>query len=314
MDFHNRTAMSVLTLALVAAAASRHAAQDGRGVQPLFDLSTETTSPFPSDRFTVADSAQDTGRRVHLPTPADCVANASDCDDLTFLNRLDGFHLTPRLSIPFTGEIEVSTVTSRSVFLVSLRNDSVDRVGINQVVWDRETRTLHVIADEQLEEHTQYALVITTALRGSDGTSIRRSDAYDRFVREAGRLSDVTLNWYRDQLRSGEGAAVRAGVSRDDIAVLSVFSTQSASYLAERAVALARNGSTSVDINFNIGPGRSRALFALRDLTSFTWNHHTGTNGRLTPAPQGFAGIQLIPDAVAQIAFGEFDAVRWPRG
>ena len=310
MNFQNKTVMSVLALALLAApaASGRHAIQDGHGVQPLFNLSTEATSPFPSDRFTVADSAQNTGRRVHLPTPADCVANASDCTDVTFLNRLDGFHLTPRLSIPFNGEIEVATVTSRSVFLVSLVENPVHRVGINQVVWDRETRTLHVIADEQLAEHTQYALVITTALRGSDSKSIRRSDAYDRFVRGAGQLSDATLNWYRDQVRSGERAAVGAGVSRDDIAVLSVFSTQSASYLAERTVAQVRRGSTSAAVNFNIAPGGSRALFALRDLTSFTWNHHTGTDGTLTPMFQRFTGIQLIPDAVAQIAFGEFDS------
>ena len=45
---------------------------------------------------------------------------ASECDELTFLNRLDGFHLTPRISIPFDGDIDVSTVTSRSVFLMWL--------------------------------------------------------------------------------------------------------------------------------------------------------------------------------------------------
>ena len=33
-------------------------------VHPLFDLSAVTTSPFPSNRFTVADDTQNTGRRV----------------------------------------------------------------------------------------------------------------------------------------------------------------------------------------------------------------------------------------------------------
>ena len=36
------------------------------------------------------------------------------------INTLDGFNLQPRLSIPFTGPIDVSTVSSRNVFLVRL--------------------------------------------------------------------------------------------------------------------------------------------------------------------------------------------------
>jgi len=36
------------------------------------------------------------------------------------LNTLDGFNLQPRLSIPFDGPIDVSTVTSVTIFLLSL--------------------------------------------------------------------------------------------------------------------------------------------------------------------------------------------------
>ncbi len=38
-----------------------------QAVHPLFDLAAVTTSPFPTDRFTVADNTQNTGRRVNLP-------------------------------------------------------------------------------------------------------------------------------------------------------------------------------------------------------------------------------------------------------
>src|SRR6202011_1364771 len=85
----------------------------------LFDLNAPDTGPFPSDWFTVSDANQNTGRRVNLPMP-DCTEQLSDCEDLAVINTLDGFHLDPRLSIPFDGPIDVTTVTSETVFLVRL--------------------------------------------------------------------------------------------------------------------------------------------------------------------------------------------------
>src|SRR5688572_6865498 len=86
------------------------------GVEPL--------SIFPSDRFTVFDSSQNTFRRVNLPVPADCAApttsaRAVQCQDIAVLNTLDGFNIQPRISIAFDGPIDVSTVDSDSVFLVN---------------------------------------------------------------------------------------------------------------------------------------------------------------------------------------------------
>src|SRR5215471_8597090 len=92
----------------------------GDDVHALFDLSSPDRSPFPSDSFTVGDPDQNTGRRLALPMPADCVANASDCNDLTFLNRLDGFYGTPRITIPFDGDIDVATATGVNIFLIPL--------------------------------------------------------------------------------------------------------------------------------------------------------------------------------------------------
>jgi hypothetical protein len=88
-------------------------------VHALFDLTTPTGGPFPSDAFTVADPTQNTGRRVSLALP-DCTVRPSDCNDLTVINTLDGFNLQPWLSVPFDGEIDVATVTSQSVLLIRL--------------------------------------------------------------------------------------------------------------------------------------------------------------------------------------------------
>ena len=107
-------------------------------VHPLFDLAAVTTSPFPTDRFTVADTSQNTGRRVNLPLP-DLITHPSDYQDTQVLNTLDGFNLQPRLSIPFDGPIDVNSVNSQTVFLVSL-GDTLNPhdhgrqvVGINQI-------------------------------------------------------------------------------------------------------------------------------------------------------------------------------------
>ena len=117
-------------------------------VRPLFDLQSPERSPFPSDVFTVADASQNTGRRVNLPTPQDCVTHASDCEDVALLNQLDGFNMQARISIPFDGDIDPVTVSSKSIFLVKLRNALSGRtsdnsiVGINFIVWDPTTREL----------------------------------------------------------------------------------------------------------------------------------------------------------------------------
>ena len=158
-------------------------------VHPLFDLAALTTSPFPSDRWTVADTSQNTGRRVNLPLP-DHITHPSDYEDTQVLNTLDGFNLQPRLSIPFDGAIDVYSVSSQDIFLINL-GDTVDHhehgdhvVGINQIVWDPPSQTLHVESDQLLDQHTEYALIVTNGLRDADGRAVEPSDAFRRFRQE----------------------------------------------------------------------------------------------------------------------------------
>src|SRR5262245_39744181 len=84
-----------------------------------FDLANPDSGPFPSDRFTVADASQLTGRRVDLPLP-DRVTRPSDYDDISVINTLDGFNLQPRLSVAFSGPINVKPDNSNTVSLINL--------------------------------------------------------------------------------------------------------------------------------------------------------------------------------------------------
>ena len=120
---------------------------------------TKAGQPFPSNLYTMPDDAQITGLRVNLPKP-DCATHPSDCADVDVLNTLDGFNIQPRISIPFSGPIDLATVSRSTIFLVGPQDHVV---GINQAVWDPLTNTLHVESDEQLAQDTTYLLVVTRA-------------------------------------------------------------------------------------------------------------------------------------------------------
>src|SRR4029453_19041705 len=115
------------------------AAAADNGVRVRFDRHDPAATVFPSDRFTVRDFTQNTWRRVHLPKP-DCTVRPSDCADIDVINTLDGFSTQPRITVPFTGDIDPATVNSSTVFLINL-GDTLSlagfghRVGINQIVW-----------------------------------------------------------------------------------------------------------------------------------------------------------------------------------
>ena len=163
----------LLTPALAAAA-----------THPLFNLQSNTQSPFPSDRFTAFDTQQLTGLRVNMPLP-NCASRPSDCADLALVNQLDGFNLQPRLSIPFDGAIDVSTVNSSTVFLVrlpglGLRETEFEHfnpqvIGINQIVWDPASLTLFAESNDHLDEDANYALIVTTGVHDAAGNPIAAS-------------------------------------------------------------------------------------------------------------------------------------------
>ena len=235
-----------------------------------FDLDARESGPFPSDRFTVADSSQLTGRRVDLPLP-DRATHPSDYDDISVINTLDGFNLQPRLSIPFSGPIDVTTVNSGTVFLIKLDDPTAPEegggrvVGINQTVWDVATNTLHVESDELLEQHTRYALIVTRGLRDADGLPVEPSDEFERFRHDLnfGQTHDSALKEYRKDLLDALQAARRAGVAEKDIVAASVFTTMSTTAVLEK-IRDQVHASTPAPADFNLGPGGARTVFAGR--------------------------------------------------
>jgi dienelactone hydrolase len=272
------------------------------GVHVLFDLSAPAGAPFPSDRFTVDDLDQETGLRVNLPKP-DCAVRPSDCADLDVINTLDGFNLQPRLSIPFSGPIDVSTVSSNTVFLVHLGHGHGEAIGINQVVWDPSANTLHAESDALLDQHTSYLLVVTSEVHDAAGHRVE-SHAFKDFLddehREGHHHPGDRLADYRQELRK---ALDRGHVHGDRIVAASVFTTQSATAILEK-----------IRHEIRAGPRVAATMlgtFPLGTLAAIQWSRQTGTAPTFSTSFLPTAALNIFPGSVGAVAFGSFVSPDW---
>jgi hypothetical protein len=166
-----RPLLSLLAVVALAApvAALSPAASAAAPVRLLTGDAPET-STFPSDRFTVPDAAQLTGRRVALPVPTCTEATRSTCDALRLVNTLDGFDLQPRVFLPFSGDIDVATVTPDTVWVEGAGR----RIGLQQLTFDPALDLLAGTTREQLQEQTTYELVVTRSVRDSTGQPLAK--------------------------------------------------------------------------------------------------------------------------------------------
>jgi hypothetical protein len=276
------------------------AAANAAGVSPGFDLSSPSGAPFPTDRYTVADATQLTGVRVDLPKP-NCAVRPSDCADIDVLNTLDGFNVQPRLSIPFTGAIDVASVSSSNVFLVRLSDGAV--TGINQVVWEPAVNTLHAESDQLLDQHTQYLLVVTNGVKDAAGKPIAASS----FLQDLnyGHAKNAEDKAYRKELIAALNHSLPAGVGREDVATASLFTTQSATTLLEQVRAQIK-ASSPAPADFRLGSLGERTVFPLSTITGITFRRQILTLPFFANATVATPALSLYPGSVGTVAFGSY--------
>jgi dienelactone hydrolase len=247
---------------------------------------------FPSNQYTTPDSTQITGLRVDLPQP-NCATHASDCADIAVLDTLDGFNIQPRISIPFSGPIDLSTVTSSNIFLVGPGGHIV---GINQAVWEPDVNTLHVESNDQLAQDTTYLLVVSRGVHDASGQPL----AATTFQHDLnfGQTKDPAAKAYRKALIDALPMAMAGGVTPDNIAAVSLFTTQSIDAISKK-IRAQLTGST---VNFNLGTNGERTVFPLSGISDVSYQRQTGT------APTFDPGGWYLPlfAGVGTVAFGTY--------
>jgi hypothetical protein len=295
---------------------------------PLFNVQSNTQSPFPSDRLTVFDGQQLTGLRVNLPLP-NCATNPSDCADIALLNQLDGFNLQPRLSIPFDGAIDVSTVSSKTVFLIKLpgrglgdddgnEHSRAEVIGINQIVWDPASLTLFAESNDHLDEDSNYALIVTTGVHDAAGKPIAATSAFTQFANgdgdNSGKNKDRLLQRYQQAVKHVVDNDVLRGIGlrREDVAAASVFTTESATATL-RSIREQIKRAPAPAVTFTIGSNGEKTVFPLNTVSGLTWNVQALTVGPLVPTSlnTALAALQVFPGAIGTVAFGKFTGQHW---
>ena len=270
-----------------------------------FDLSAPQTGPFPSDIFTVADPGNNTGRRVAYPYP-DCGERPSDCADIAVINALDGWGLQTQISIPFSGDIDPASVTSDTIFVVSLESTRPgnppggERIGINQVVWDVETRTLLFEVDRLLDQHRRYGVIVTKSVRDTRGRKVKATSAFENY--------DTTAPaWYASSIRAALDAAHTLAVPPGQVVTASVFTTQTITSVMERIRDDIKAG-VPEPAEFLLGPAGERSVFNRTDVTSVTLRQQTVVSPpAFTDVPfVNLPHLDAVPGAVGTIAYGRY--------
>jgi hypothetical protein len=293
---------------LAGAADALAAAPPAPAVEPRFDADPVGSGPFPSDRLTVLDPGQRTGVRMAMPLP-NCRAEPSACDDVRLLNELDGFDLSPRLAVPFSGPIDLASVSPRSIFLVRLVAGPPEATALERLVYDPVRNTLYGRPETLLEPETRYGLVVTRALRDAEGRPIRPAPAFQAFLRR--RDGSPAERAYRQSLATLMTSLARRGLRPDDVAVAATFTTASVSGFLEQArEALDRHPPAPALITAPEGGGRAyfpRA--ALRRLVlrrQVLVDKDAAEAFREAPLP-----VDALPAEVAGIGVGWFWSPRY---
>jgi hypothetical protein len=278
-------------------------------VQALFGLGQVADGPFPSNWYTTEDATQITGLRINLPPP-DCQQFPSNCNDLIALSTLDGFNLQPRVSIPFDGAIDLTTVTSDSLFLV---DTSGEKIGINQLVWDPATNTLHFEPEQLLKQRMTHAIIVTRDILDTDGKNIKATDAFRDFLDET--CGDAASCRYQSELRAAVDAALQHGVPPGHVMSASVFTTLSSTSVMEKIRDQIKSSPAPQAADFLIGANGERAVFNLSQVSSIVWRQQT------LDAPPAFTNVNVnlalyraVPGAIGQVAFGRYQSPQYLDG
>ena len=257
----------------------------------------QATAIFPSDRFTIADPGQRTGRRVALPMPS-CPTDPSGCDDAILLNELDGFSVNPRVAITFDASIKVESVTRENAFVMPLAPEpGAAPIALGQLVWDPEGKVLYARPERVLLQGRLYALVVTTQVQDAEGKRLRPAPEFLKPREGTGHDRKVETQMWK--------ALAPTRLKWADIAGIALFTTQSVTADLERMRAVLESRAPPA-LTFDLAPGGAASVYARAALQGIEFRRHVATSGMLLGDPIPLS-LNLVPAAeVRTIAFGRY--------
>jgi len=234
----------------------------------LFQPSSASIGPFPTNALTVKTETQKTGLQVRLPLPTGCaiLSTSAVCINKQLLNQLDGFSVNPRIMVCFSGPVDVTSLR-KGIGITPVDGDAPP-IGINQVIFDPAGMCAYAKPDHVLDQQTRYLLVVTEDVRDADGKELKADKNYGDCVKHA-------VSAYCQSLSEAIDAVQGRKKGKSDVISASLFTTLSATNWLQQAHAQINSGAIP-------GAGMlygSLSTFDLKDVSSITWMPQTGVSG-----------------------------------
>jgi hypothetical protein len=258
------------------------------------------TRIFPDNFFTVADASQVTGRRVNFRPGVDYPAcgptNYSICDAFAQLNRLDGFDLQPRVTVPFTADVNLASVDDSNLYISDDAGAFVS--GLRQLTFEPVSKTLAGIADRFLKEDTAYRVHVTSTIRDSGGGAISAcgGSCTVRFITRTASAELVNIRKALDLPISNPANAYR----------LAGFPGATAGTSGRKA-SFVQNGTPDVFAAATVKPSVSGSLPGDAGLV----RHNQVSTDPAHPLETVVAPNLIPPGAAGDFAFGSFLSPRY---
>ena len=259
----------------------------------LFQPSSASVGPFPTNALTLPASTQKTGIQVNLPIPAGCTATSTSaqCVNVQLLNQLDGFSVNPRITVCFSAPVNVASLSTGIAFVPV--NRFALPVGINQIIFDPAGLCAYAKPSHVLDQDTQYLMVVTSNIMDANGKSVTASTDYSNCVQKGGSP-------YCQELAQAVDvpALLLPALGLGNVVGASLFTTLSATDWLQQARS---------NVNSGAIPGAGTldgplSTFTLANVTSIEWMPQSGLSG----VNYNEALPLNVLTGVSQISFGLF--------
>jgi hypothetical protein len=225
---------------------------------------------FPTNILIVKDPQNITGVRVNIPDrgPAGSDMNAM----YEMLNRLDGFSLEPRITVPFDGPADPASLTEDNIYIMGLSGPHRTKIiGLDMRVYDPDSHVFSAHLDKYLCQNQTYGIIVINTVQAEDGAFVKRNPAFTKYLKDNSGYAEMVADLI-------ELVGQYRGVPPQDIAAASIFTTQSITGLLEdvrkdldSGAAFKQAGISNPVPDYNIGIKNELTMFKKSEIENILW-------------------------------------------